>query len=94
MSRRKRILDYVEVYLFLKSNGKERALQKFGYSLTTLTFVKNIGDDFQKYYNKKNGIKTPSTLDEFTPRQLMEELVKLGYKGTLTYTNEINLENL
>lgn len=34
-----------------------------------------------------------STLSGFTPRQLMTELAKRGYKGKLYYTQEIDITN-
>lgn len=33
-------------------------------------------------------------LASYTPRQLMEELCRRGYKGTLTYEQKIDLEKL
>lgn len=38
----------------------------------------------------KGGFVNPE-LAQFTPRQLIEELRNRGYKGTLTYTQQINL---
>lgn len=40
--------------------------------------------------------KEPSDnpLTSYTPRQLMEELARRGYKGRLTYTHIIDIENL
>lgn len=32
-------------------------------------------------------------LSKFTPRDLMEELARRGYKGKLSYVYEINIEN-
>ena len=40
---------------------------------------------------KDEEIKT--TLSQFTPRQLMEELARRGYKGELTYVQKIDITN-
>lgn len=34
-----------------------------------------------------------TTLSSFTPRQLMEELARRGYKGELTYVQKIDITN-
>lgn len=52
---------------------------------------------FNKYYlkNRASAVTPPKVgnpeLSGFTPRQLIQELRDRGYRGTLTYTNEIKL---
>ncbi len=43
---------------------------------------------------KKICIPENSPLSAFTPRQLMEELRRRGYKGELTYIQKIDLEHI
>lgn len=54
------------------------------------------GKDEAKAMKKKQdeAALVSSLLADFTPRQLMEELVRRGYKGTLTYTSVINIEKI
>lgn len=40
---------------------------------------------------EKEGV---NNLSNYTPRQLMEELARRGYKGVLKYTNIIDIEKL
>lgn len=37
--------------------------------------------------------KRQQILEDFTPRELMKELARRGYKGTLSYTNTIDICN-
>lgn len=52
---------------------------------------------FKKYYKRQmaSAVTPPKVgnpeLSGFTPRQLIQELRDRGYRGTLTYTNEIKL---
>ena len=43
-----------------------------------------------KLYDERGGLK------DYTPRQLMEELARRGYKGTLTYTETrtVDIQNI
>lgn len=40
---------------------------------------------------KENDSKEVNPLAEFKPRELIAELIRRGYKGTLTYTHKIEL---
>lgn len=53
--------------------------------------------DCMHVYDKKRQQKArqiPQELSKYTPRQLMEELHRRGYKGTLTYEQHIDIEKL
>ena len=49
-----------------------------------------IGDDILR---DKPLAPNAKTLDQFTPRDLMNELARRGYKGKLSYTKEIDITN-
>lgn len=51
--------------------------------------AKEIQNEWKSITNDKN-----KGLAAYTPRQLMEELRRRGYKGTLTYEQKIILEKL
>lgn len=47
----------------------------------------------EAYMRLKNGTQSDKvSLSQFTPRQLINELINRGYRGKLYYTQEIKLE--
>lgn len=87
---KRKVQDYVELYLFAKEYGVERAMEEFGVSRASVTNVLAIGDDFDKVRPIPPAAKT---IDKFTPRELMTELARRGYCGELTFTQKINIKD-
>lgn len=89
-----------------KCCGRELPIQKFvktinGYMHTCNDCrAKHIKEHYERKKNEIN-LKEELTkakamrLSQFTPRELMEELARRGYKGKLQYVvvHEINIEN-
>lgn len=81
-------LDYVDIYLFLQEHTVKDAAKEFGASEKAIAMVKNIGDAL---LSDKPKLVNAKPLDKFTPRELMEELARRGYRGKLAFTQEIDI---
>ncbi|MBR0291023.1 MAG: hypothetical protein IJQ79_02700 [Bacteroidales bacterium] len=73
-----------EVYQHAKAFGRKSAEEKFGISPGLLGYIIRTGDEL------KAPVRKPS-ISSFTPRELMEELARRGYRGKLTYQQEIDI---
>ena len=82
--------DYLELYTVAKERGKEFVCKTYGISMGNMNAIIRIGDDL---FKDRELPKNAKTLEEFTPRELMEELARRGYKGELQYMQKINIEN-
>jgi hypothetical protein len=80
--------NYRDVYLYAKEHGAAEAAQKFGLSMQRINSTLLIGNDIV------NGAEDRPKLEQFTPRELMEELARRGYAGTLTYTHKVDISKL
>ena len=78
-------LDYANIYGYLSSHNLEETATKFGANIKVIALVKNIGDAVLA--------KNSQPLDSFSPRDLMNELARRGYKGKLQYLQEIDITN-
>ena len=78
-------LNTCEVYDYLKTHTIEEAMVKFGAGEKALQKVKRIGDDLLA--------RRTQPLDQFAPRDLMTELARRGYRGKLTFVQEIDINN-
>lgn len=68
---------------FSKSNAAKDGLQRT---------CKACQSKYNKQHKEKKTLeKKEETLAKFTPRELMAELYKRGYRGKLTYTQEITV---
>ena len=86
----KRKCDYRQVYLFAKEWGQKDAIKEFGISPGLIRSIISIGDAILE--NKTPG-EDAKTLDQYSPRELMQELAKRGYEGELTYKQTIGIQN-
>ena len=86
----KRKFNYREVYQFAKEWGKQEALEEFQISDSLLRTIVSIGDEILE---KKPVPKEAKTLDQYSPRELMQELARRGYEGKLTYKQVIDIQN-
>lgn len=86
MARKK--LDYLEIYIFLGNHSAKDAAEQFGVTEKAVAMVKRIGDALLFEKPKPQNAKP---LDKFTPRELMEELARRGYKGKLQFTQEVDI---
>ena len=87
----KRKFNYKEVYLFAKEWGREDAVKQFGISDSLLRTILSIGDEILENKPPKKDAKT---LDEYSPRELMQELARRGYRGKLVYEQLVDIRNL
>ncbi len=88
MARKK--LDYLEIYVFLGNHSTEEAAEQFGVTVKAVAMVKRIGDALLFERPKPQNAKP---IDKFSPRELMEELARRGYKGKLQFTQEVDITN-
>lgn len=86
----KRKCDYRQVYLFAKEWGQKDAIKEFGISPGLIRSIISIGDAVTENKTPKKDAKT---LDQYSPRELMQELAKRGYEGKLTYKQTIGIQN-
>lgn len=86
----KRKCDYRQVYLFAKEWGQKDAIEEFGISPGLIRSIISIGDAILENKTPKEDAKT---LDQYSPRELMQELAKRGYEGKLTYKQIIDIQN-
>lgn len=86
----KRKCDYRQVYLFAKEWGQKDAIKEFGISPGLIRNIVSIGDAVTENKAPKKDAKT---LDQYSPRELMQELAKRGYEGKLTYKQTIDIQN-
>lgn len=86
----KRKCDYRKVYLFIKEWGQKDAMEEFGISPSLVRTIAAIGDAI---LDRKPPEKDAKTLDQYSPRELMQELAKRGYEGKLTYKQIIDIQN-
>ena len=86
----KRKCDYRQVYLFAKEWGQKDAIKEFGISPGLIRSIIAIGDAILE---NKTPEKDAKTLDQYSPRELMQELAKRGYEGKLTYKQTIDIQN-
>jgi hypothetical protein len=87
----KKKYDFAEIYFAVKNGlSKREAVEKFHVSLPYLKLIITAGNAFVNYKPKAN------PLEDFTPRQLMEELKRRGYTGRLQYVEvkDIDLDKL
>lgn len=80
-------LNYCEVYDYLQTHTVEETAVKFNSTDKMVALVKRIGDAL---LSRK---KADNPLDNYTPRDLMMELANRGYRGNLTFTQTININN-
>lgn len=71
--------------------GKEKPIEEFGIKRKNKDGRNNYCKECQRELAKQSKIRRKSedrmlSLSQFTPRELMEELAKRGYKGKLEYT--------
>lgn len=66
---------------YQRSNYKKKSEMK--------TEIDNLLNQIKELQGRKE-----SGLSDYTPRQLMEELRRRGYKGTLTYVQTIDIEKI
>lgn len=78
-------LNNCAVYDYLKTHTIEEAMVKFNASDKALQNIKRIGDDLLS--------RRTQPLDQFTPRDLMTELARRGYRGELTFVQKININD-
>lgn len=72
--------DFAEIYFAIKNGlSKQEAAEKFNVSISYLKLIITAGNAFANYKPKDN------PLEDFTPRQLMEELKRREYTGKLQY---------
>lgn len=90
MSKTKKF-DYLEVYLYAKEHGIDKASENYGLSKSRIYNTVSVGNDFLKDRPVPHNAKT---IDKFTPREMMEELSKRGYHGKLEYTQVIDINKL
>ena len=85
---RKRAFNIVEFYLFAKEWGMSAAAAKYGiteqYTSTIVSICNAVYEEISK--DGKNA------LAGFTTKQLMRELANRGYRGTLTYAADVDIE--
>ena len=81
--------DYCEIYSAVKSGlTKEEVKELYGVSDATLGIIITAGDAFTGF------VPDQQPLSKFTPRQLIEELAKRGYRGQLKYVQTIDLDRI
>ena len=79
------------IYIFLQNHSVEEAAKEYNVTEKAVASIKNIGDALTTNRPKPLNSKP---LNMFTPRELMEELARRGYKGKLLYTSEVDIERL
>jgi hypothetical protein len=83
----KKKYDFAEIYFAVKNGlSKQEAVEKFHVSRNYLHLIIVAGNAFANYKPKAN------PLEDFTPRQLMEELKRRGYTGKLQYVEVKNID--
>ena len=83
----KKKYDFAEIYFAVKNGlSKQEAVEKFQVSMPYLKLIMTAGNAFANYKPKAN------PLEDFTPRQLMEELKRRGYTGKLQYVEVKNID--
>lgn len=80
--------NYFDVYLYAKDHGNQAAAKEYGLSVQRVNTTLLIGDDVVQ------GAMERPKLGQFTPRELMEELARRGYAGTLTFTQRVDIGKL
>ena len=90
---RRREHNFAEIYFFAKRAGKEEAIAKYRRSYSTINQIVATGDDIVEALTKQGKVSAErnQAIDKFTPRELMEELARRGYRGKLQYTQEIDI---
>lgn len=90
---RRREFNLAEIYFFAKRAGKEEAIAKYRRSYSTINQIVATGDDIVEALTKQGKVSAEckQAIDKFTPRELMEELARRGYRGKLQYTQEIDI---
>ena len=90
---RRREYNRAEIYFFAKKEGIEEAMAKFGKCYSSITQIVATGDDIVEALTKQGcaSAERKQAIDNFTPRELMEELARRGYRGKLQYTKEIDI---
>lgn len=83
-------IDYKEVWAYIKSGYKTKEIMDaFGISEGSVSAIRSIGkalcdgDD-----------QSAESIKKYTPRQLMERLAELGYRGKLEYVQTVDLSKL
>lgn len=84
----KKKCNYFDVYLHAKDHGNQATAKEYGLSVQRVNATILIGDDIV------NGAMERPKLEQFSPRELMEELARRGYAGTLTYTQRVDISKL
>lgn len=84
----KKKCNYFDVYLYAKDHGNKAAAEEFGLSIQRVNAALLMGDDISQ-----GAVERPQ-LSQYTPRELMEELARRGYAGTLTYTQKVDISKL
>ncbi len=76
-----------EVYNYAKAYGKDKAAKQYGISMGLVGYIVRTGEELQLPPRKP-------AITQFSPRELMEELARRGYRGKLTYQQEIDISKL
>ena len=81
-----------------KRCGKELPVEnfktsRFGTRVSVCTDCANKKRRANAEEKRRKKIEDDGALGCFTPRQLMQELARRGYRGKLTYTQEIDICN-
>ena len=87
----KKRLNYRGVYLFAKEWGKKDAAEEFHVNEPTVRYIVNIGDSLLE---NKPLAKDAKALEDYSPRELMQELAKRGYEGKLIYKQTVDIQKL
>lgn len=85
---RKRTFDIVEFYLFAKAWGTSAAAARYGISEQYTSTIVSICNAVYGEIGKAGG----NALAGFTTKQLMRELANRGYRGSLTYAANVDIE--
>lgn len=87
----KKRLNYREVYLFAKEWGNKVAADQSHVNEPTIRYIVNIGDSILE---NKPLAKDAKPLEDYSPRELMQELAKRGYEGKLVYKQTVDIQKL
>lgn len=81
--------NYIQIYQDIKSLGIDQTAKKYSLSKPHISSIRMYGDTFTSACRSQlsQGLKS------YTPRDLMQELASRGYKGTLHYTQDININD-
>lgn len=83
-------IDYKELWAYIKSGYKTKEItEAHGVSDATVSACRAIGTALVD-----NANDSVESIKKYTPRQLMERLAELGYRGKLEYVQTVDLSKL